>query len=106
MHCYVLTVKIKGKVNPPQQFATIGKNVQFSCDSEGSASWYLNGGKLPQNVIKHDIHMNNLLEIRTAQLDNAGTYTCHGQLNDLMYSSEATKNFYFEDEGVLTVVGK
>ncbi len=59
----------------------IGSDVKFRC--YGKIVWHYNGGALPPNVRRYFVPLNDILNtvvhIESAEIHNAGTYTCSGQ---------------------------
>lgn len=73
------------------QVVNIGHNVDFICITSGIVSWEFEGAQeLPSNVITGYISGRRLhwLLIIKAQVDNAGTYSCTGEKDMLIFISE------------------
>ena len=70
------------------------------CVSPVEVTWTFQGGPLPSNVVTGTtISKNgylNYLKIDDVRLDNAGIYTCTGEVNE---------DIIFKDDGVILVKG-
>ena len=69
----------------------------FNCISKGNVTWEFEDGDLPSNAILHvKRHARKTLVLSNVQLQNSGTYVCHG--ND--------DGIDFLEQGSLTVTEK
>ena len=95
----LLTGEVNNKVVPRLRSIEAGASTFFTCKADNKVMWYFNGGDLPKNVITgvEDGRPYYWLRILNAKIENTGNYECYGvdELED-----------YFEDHGVLVVIGK
>ena len=86
------------KINPTFHSLDIGDNAQFDCTSQIQVKWLFERGPLPQNVVK-GISVDGekfWLYIYSAQLSNAGTYTCHGEDDLVVFVATGKVTVYGE----------
>lgn len=95
-----MILELKRRLSPRTVTAVVGEDILFYCHSVVPVKWTFEGGPLPPNskekFDKSGGHINQLF-LQNIQLENTGTYRCLGEDNNYVK---------FEEDGVLTVIGK